>query len=224
MSAVKTGIGDAKIPNAVNADKIRESLAKNHMVAQFSKLGTKLLEQTEKPNVITLAQFEPFIPLFNLDKVRYDEDVEYQHWANRLYNQFVRGLEINLYFPTIVIRSKEDPTEVYWLNRTFTRIKADATDGSSVRDTVPAAVSKVANTTRDDMLLKASLHDLVEANKTPEQMEYFLQMRRETALMNEKFQKHNLSPEKKAALTVKSPEASSSDDDITTSIILDDDD
>jgi hypothetical protein len=193
-------IRDANIPNSVDQEAIKKKLSENHLVSKFSKEGTKLLEETERPNLITLNQFEPFIPMFNMDKKKYEEDETYRLSMNRLYNQYVRGLGINLYQPTIVIMSQEDPTEVYFLDRVYTRFKSDIVDGKSMRDTVPSAIARNASTTRDQVLLEASVRDLVEANNTPEQRAYFRRIRTDSAIIQKNFVERNMSPEKRAEL------------------------
>ena len=70
-------IKDAPIPDQVDPPSIKESLKNNNYVNQFSEEGTKLLEQTNRPNVITVAQFMPFIALFQMseeDKARYQKE------------------------------------------------------------------------------------------------------------------------------------------------------
>ena len=220
-------IKDAPIANTVDPNSIKERLKQDNFVTLFSKLGTKMLEDTNKPNVITLEQFQPFIPLFNMNKELYEEDESYRLSINRLYNQFIRGLNINLYQPTIVIRSREDPTECYFLNRRFTRIKSDGVEGKSMRDTVPAAVSKAASTTRDQLILEASVRDLIAANSTPEQKSYFTRIRMESALIEKNFVERNLSPEKRQELInddVSSGTSVSSSVSNSSPMIFDDDD
>lgn len=192
--------GDAPIPNKVDPDAIKERISKDHFVSQFAEMGKILLEETNRPNVITLEQFEPFIPMFNADKVRYSTDTDYQAKMNALYNQYVRGLGINIYEPTIVIASKDDPRECYYLDRIFTRIRPDVAEENSTRDQVPSAVSRTSNVTRDDMLLEASMIDIIKANTTPEQKAFFAKIRVDSALIQKRFVENNLTPEKRNEL------------------------
>lgn len=193
-------IRDANIPNVVNEEAIKEKLKNNHLVKQFADEGRKLLEKTERPNIITYAQFEPFIPLFNLDRKKYEDDQTYRLQMNRLYNQYTKGLGINLYQPTIVVVSEEDPTELYFLDRRFTRFKSDVVDGKSMRDNVPAAITRNASATRDQLLLDASIMDVMAANSTEEMKSYFARVKMDSALIQKNFVERNLSPEKKAEI------------------------
>lgn len=191
---------DAPIANSVNRDVIQEKLQSDHYVKQFAEQGAKLLEETNRPNIITYAQFEPFIELFNMDKTKYAADENYRISMNRLYNQYTRGLGINLYQPTIVVVSHEDPTELYFLDRKYTQFKSDTVEGKSKRDSVPAAVSRASSTTRDDLLLDASILDLMDANSSPEQKAHFARIRMQSAIIQKNFVERNLSPEKRAEL------------------------
>ncbi len=226
-------VKDVPIPNLVNEQVIKERIASDNFVTQFTKEGTKLLENTNKPNIITVEQFLPYISLFNMDKELYESDPTYKKRMDQLYSQYIRELSINLYETTLVIRSKEDPVIEVFLNRRFTRIAADNKEGRSFRDTVPGAISKAATTTRDQLILDASIRDLVEANKDEGQMDYFRRVRRESAFIEAQFLKRNMSPEKRNALlaeqnisesevTEKSTEVSKSSAPLTT--FLDDDD
>lgn len=193
-------VKDIPIPNSVNEAVIKQRIASDNFVTQFAKEGTKLLENTNKPNIITVEQFLPYISLFNTDKDLYETDPNYKSKMTQLYSQYIRELGINLYEPTLVIRSKEDQTIEVFLQRRFTRIAADNTDGRSFRDTVPGAVSKAASATRDQLILDASIRDLVEANKTDSQMDYFRRIRKESAFIEAQFLKRNMSPEKRDAI------------------------
>jgi hypothetical protein len=194
MAMKPSAIVDAPIANKVDADAIRERLKDNHVVQQLVKDGALLLAKTNQPNRITLAQFTPFIPIFNVDKTRYAEDIAYKKQMDQLGARYVRDLEINLYEPTIVIQSKEEPIELVVLNRLFTRISTDNVEGESKRETVPAAVSKISGTTRDDQMLAASIADLGTANRSPKQMEFFKRVRENTAIINKAFVERNASP------------------------------
>lgn len=192
--------GDAPIPNKVDPGAIKEKIAKDHFVSQLVEMGKVLLEETNKPNIITLEQFEPFIPMFNMDRDKYATDKEYQAQMNRLYNIYVKGLGINIYEPTIVIMSKDDPRECYYLDRIFTRVKSDVVEEDSQRSKVPSAVSRAAPVTRDDLLLEASMLDIVKANTSPDQKAFFAKVKVDSALIQKRFVENNLNPEKRAEL------------------------
>lgn len=226
MSESQRDVKDAPIPNSVSHEKIADSLQKNSAaVRQLVEQGALLLAETNRPNIITLAQFEPFIPLFKMDKNRYAKDRGYELEMNRLYNRWKRELEINLYEITIVIKSKEDPQEVYWLDRTFTRIQSDFVpdNGKSHRDTVPAAVARSADMTRDDQILQASLHDLMEANKTEEQMNEFFRAKMESSLVQKRFFENNLSEDLRKEILGGGDNQSGTSSTTTTTLIDDDD-
>lgn len=191
---------DAPIPNKVDPDAIKEKLGGDHFVSKFSELGQVLLEQTNRPNVVTLEQFTPFIPLFNTDVKRYETDREYKLHINRLYNSYVKGLGINLYEPTIIIASREDPKEIGFLDRAFTRIKSDNIEGESNRNLVPSVVSKASNVTRDDLILEASLSDIGKANTTAEQKEFFTKIKIMSAFLHNRFVENHLSEDKRKEL------------------------
>lgn len=205
MSNKENTIRDEVDPNSIKG-KIAEGLAKeDHAVAQLVKLGTELLKESEKPNIITVKEFEPFIPLFKVDNERLDQnskryDRAYDMEIRRLYNEYVHGLGINLYQPTIVIESRENPVELVFLNRAFTRVKSDAVEGNSARAAIPASVLRNPTMTRDQAILDASLSDLQKANQSPEQKEAFVKAKIESALFNHLFFENNLSPEKKAEI------------------------
>lgn len=192
--------GDAPIPNKVDPDSIKNKMSQDHFVSKFAELGKILLAETNRPNVITLEEFTPFIPLFNMDKHRFDVDSEYELYIKRLYNNYVKGLSINLYEPTIVIVSREDPRECAYLDRCFTRIKSDNIEGESHRTSVPSVVSKASNVTRDDLLLEASLTDITQANITPEQKEFFARTKVISAFIQNRFAENNLSENKRMEL------------------------
>lgn len=197
-------IKDAPIPNAVDAEAIRERLKNDHNISQFSKLGKALLEQSEQPNIITYAQFEPFLPLFqgiDYERLKPGVDEAYRTYIARLLRDYRVNLGINLYQPTIVVDRLEEPRrELYFLDRAFTRFNSDAVEGRSMRDSVPGAVARASSATRDQMLLEASVLDVMEANNTPEQKAYFARVKMESALINKYFFENNLSPEKKAEI------------------------
>lgn len=224
MNPPDSPIKDAPISNSVNHDAIKEVLKKDHHVNQFSTLGTKFLEETERPNIITFAQFEPFIPLFNIDKERIESDKAYRSDTQKLYDAYIHNLGINIYQPTIVVRSAEDRTELYHLNRVFTRIKSDIVDGNARRDTVPASIARNSSVTRDNLLLDASIHDLGSANQTPEMITYFQQLRVESAILDTKFIANNLNPEKRNSVVSNSEVAETEVSSPSSMILLDDDD
>jgi hypothetical protein len=193
--------GDAPIPNKVDQEAIKEKISKDHFVSQFTEMGKALLEETNKPNIITLEQFEPFIPMFNMDKDKYATDKDYRAQMNRLYNIYVKGLGINIYEPTIVVMSKDDPRECYYLDRIFTRVKSDVVDDDSQRSKVPSVVSRAALITREDLLLEASMLDIVKANTSPDQKAFFAKVKVDSALIQKRFVENNLNPDKRAELT-----------------------
>jgi len=220
--AIPPEIKDAPIPDTVDHDKIKESISKNHLAAIVAKEGNKLLEESERPNIITYAQFEPYIPLFNYDKERYDKDSGYKLEMHRLYNQYKLSLGINMYHPTIVIFSKEDPRAVYFLDRVWTRFKSDAVGTTNNRDSVPAAVNRTSNVTRDMMILDASLRDLATANSAPDSLAYFKKVRNDSALIQKLFVENNLNPELKKDL-VAAVEQDKEDQAMVGTTSLDDD-
>lgn len=208
---------------------IEEGLKKDNHVSHFSKLGTLLLKQTNQPNVITLDQFRPFIPMFKIDHERLSLDEGYKAELMRLYNRWRRELGINPYEITIVIYSKEDPREAYVLNRAFTRIKSDAlSDGvKSLRESVPGAVPKTSSISREELVLDASLNDLVAANSTPEQKAHFARVRMESALVQKHFVENTMNPEMRAKILgdqeSEAPSVSSPTNSVTTTFLDDDD-
>lgn len=223
-------VKDAPIPNQVDPNSIAERLKSDNIVSQFAKEGAKLLEETNRPNVITAEQFMPYVLLFNMDKEQYEKDQTYRLRINRLYNSYIRDLGINLYELTVVVESKENPVPLVVLNRRFTRIQGDRVDGKSMRDTVPAAIMKTADTTRDQEILKASVMDLVAANNTPEQKEYFTKVRMDSAMVEKWFAARNASPTARAELMGEGttdaavPGSDGSDEGSNLNISLDDDD
>ena len=184
-------VKDAPIPNAVNHGSVQEHLKQDNFVSRLVEQGKELLAETNRPNVITIEQFRPYVGLFNVDKDRYKHDRDYRGHLERLHAQYIRELSINKYEPTIVILSRDDPKPVYYLQRYFTRIASDAVEGKGKRDTVPAAIAASASQTRDQMILAASITDLVNANRSPEQMDQFKRIRADSAWIDRMFAEHN---------------------------------
>lgn len=199
-------------------------IKRNVELEAFVKGGTKLLEESERPNVITFAQFEPFIPLYKIDKEKYENDTEYRLNMNRLMKTFTQTLSINWYQPIIVIYSEQVRKPVYFLERRFTRIKADNMTGSTMRDTVPSAVPVASGTTVPELIMRASALDIVAANQTPEQMEYFRTVKSNARKQLKNFVEQNLSPEKREQLIGSAKQDAPEEGDIEDNIILDDDD
>lgn len=181
--------------NIPNPPAIENMVKKDHFAEQFSKMGTELIKNIDKPNVITLAQFEPFISLFQDNQKKYEEDDSYAKERNALFLRYKNELSINLYQPTIVIESLENPVEHYFLDRIFTRIKSDQVMGASFREQVPSNIPKNASVTQADLVINASVKDIAAANNTPEQIEYFKRVRASSALITKLFVDRNLNPE-----------------------------
>jgi hypothetical protein len=199
-------MSNPRIPN-VDADAIRESLRSNLMVQQLEKAGAELLARTNRPNVITLEQFEPYRLLFADHKGQYVEHSgpnmgrmnNYTRTINELHRRWVHELGINLYEVTYVIRSQEHPEVVHFIDRTFTRVHSDAlADGS--RTGILANTPRNAADTRQDLLMGASFTDLVAANQTEEQMKRTAMIRMESSIVVRHFIEENLSPDKRAKI------------------------
>lgn len=190
MYRVDLGITMANPATIKREEIMAKMLSNDPRFDTFVRQSTELLKSTNQPNVITLEQFIPFLPLFNMDKERYKNESNqrnrpYQSDMHRLYNQWRFELGINIYEVTFVTRSKEDETVVYFLDRMFTRIKGDVLDDSSksMREKVPGAVSHTAPESREQLLLNATLQDVVNANSTPEQLSFFRKMKIQSAIM-----------------------------------------
>lgn len=219
------------VANAVDPEKVKAKMTGNHLVDEFVKLGEQLLEQTNKPNRITLAQFEPFIPLFNYDKDKLDPvtgDPKYRDQFSKLMYRYTKdpnGPMINLYKPVIVVVSEEDDTIVTVLPQVYSQIRSDS-EGDSLRDNIPAALSRVSSLSRDELILEASLADLMTANNTPEQKAAFALARFETAVIQKYFIERNMSDKKKQELlgTSSSEEKRSTSTDFSSVVELDDSD
>jgi len=208
----------------VDEDKTKQNLEKSPYVDQFVKQGLKLLENTNRPNIITVEQFAPFIALYKFDEEKYENDGQYKEYITRLTQQFRVSLSINLHEPILVVRSKEDQTVVYHLNRVFTRIKPDALlEGNSAKQNLSELGPRVDKKKRDDLMVGAIMTDIVNANNTPEQLDRFRQVRQESALINKRFVEQNLSHAKREELLsdLSPPETAQSD---LPSIMFDDDD
>jgi hypothetical protein len=180
-------------------EELEKNLEKNPYVDQFVKQGAKLLEQTNRPNVITVEQFAPYVALYKVDLEKYEEEDQYRLHISRLFQQFRVNLSINMFEPTLVVRSQEDQTVVYHLNRVFTRIRPDAVpEGTSARLTIPPIGPRTPKDKRENLMVNAVLTDVSRANNTPEQLKEFLRMRGESALIKKRFVEHNLSPDKRS--------------------------
>lgn len=190
-------IKDANIPDVVDTNKIKNSLAENHIVSIISKEGKALLDKTNKPNVITYAQFEPFIPIFKIDQERYNTDPEYNLYIRKLCVKYKQDLEINFYQPTLVVDNEESKKVLYYLDRVWTRFNAGDSTKPSNREQLPQHINRAAGETRDMMLLNASLKDIGDANSTEESLKYFRSVRNMSAIITKNFVENNLSPELK---------------------------
>ena len=186
---------DKPITADVREEVIKSKLANDHYAQLFTKLGNELLAETEKPNVITLDQFRPYIPMFQLDHSRYNNgDDQYTQEMNRLLYAWRHVLGINMFQPTIVIVSETDRREVVTLNRRFTRIRPDLVDGTSFKEQVPRNIPKTAEVSREEHLMAATVKDVVAANTTPDQLTYFKQLREQSAVLTQMFLERNASP------------------------------
>lgn len=214
------------LANAVpSTEKVQQNLEKNPHVEQFIKQGNKLLEETNRPNIITVEQFEPFLALYKLDQQKYENDANYKLFINRLYQKFKVGLSINLHEPILVVRSTEDQTVVCQLDRVFTRIKSDAAiSGKSAKDNLTNIGPRTDKQKREDMLMGALLTDVARANETPEQIERFKRIKRDSALITKRFVEQNLSPEKREELMKESSSSEVVETENLPSIMFDDDD
>lgn len=221
----------ANAPGAVSFDPsvLREGMKNDNTVKHFVKLGTALLEQTNRPNVITVDEFRPFVPMFNVDPERTETDPAYKAEMTRLMQQWRHRLGINPYEITIVIKSREDPQEVLILNRSFTRIKSDVVDdgNKAMRDAVPM-VPRTSSVSRDELIADASLKDLLNANNTQDQKNYFARVRMESALVISHFVRHHMTAKQRAEFLGNADDtqtsATSSQSKATTTTLLDDDD
>lgn len=189
----------------------------NLMARAIEKEGKKLLEATNRPNIVTVQQFMPFIELFQIDYSKVDTEFRNTPEGKRLgelYQLYRTSLSINIYEPTIVIESLENPVEVAWLDRAITRFKSDAVDGEdSARNSVPGGISKASQTTREELLVQASTIDTLSANNTPEQMREFALIKGESALIRKNFFEKNMSDRaKKLAGLLGTPEGEDGSD------------
>lgn len=217
----------AETSAAVTAS-IRESLKDNTAVSRFAELGKKLLEETNRPNVITEEQFAPYMPLFNPEKDKFpDKDAphnEYTLYLKKLFQSWRVDLGINLYEVTYVIESKENPVVLRFIDRTFTRLHSDAGVVNSSRANVPASVPRNAVASREDLIVDASFNDMVNANNTPEQVARISRLQMESSIISKNFTERNMSPQEREALLANtaSVETTSNGDD-NLGITLDDD-
>lgn len=178
----------------------------NHWVQQFTRLGKELLENTEKTNIITLAQFEPYMEIFAPDQKRMKTDTVYVREMQRLFEAYRINLGINFYYPTIVVDRLEEPRrELYFLDRIWSRLKADVVEGKSARDDVPSNVPKIGDLNRDILILRASATDIMAANNSDDQIDQFRRNRIESAVLKDLFVKHNLNPDSRASFVGEDP-------------------
>jgi hypothetical protein len=190
----KKDITDAPIPDVVDKEAVAKKISGNHLADFVAAEGAKLLARTNRPNVITYAQFEPFLPIFRVDKERYNNDDNYNLEIRRLCDRYRKELNINFYQPTLVIRSEEDRTVLYYLDRIWTSFVSSLPDKNSHRESIPSAVTRTSSVTRDMMLLDASLKDIAEANMTPESLEYYKNVKKASAVITKMFTENNLNP------------------------------
>jgi hypothetical protein len=181
-----------------------DEVPQNHEVSQFVKLGKELLEATERPNIITLAQFEPYVQIFCPDQKRMQNDMAYIQSMRNLMNDYRVKLGINIYYPTLVVDQMEEPRKVLlFLDRWFSKIQSDYVPSNSARDNVPSNINKMGGDHRDSLVMSASVKDLMVANSSEEQGRLFQANRAESALMLKIFVENNLPPEKRAAFIAK---------------------
>lgn len=206
--------------------KYQSQSESQHIVEQFLKHGKQLLEDTEKPNVVTYEQFEPYIELFKPDQDRLKSDTVYKQKMMRLSDAYFREIAVNKHQPTIVVVSDTDPTEILHLPRTFTRIASDNTMFSGHRASIPMNVSKASDISKEQLVAQATVNDLMDCNRTPEQLAYFNQIRMTDATLTKWFMDNNLSPEKREALlgTMVTANTDSPTSNSSLTIELDDDD
>lgn len=157
----------------------------------FNEIST-FLEKTERPNILTFAQFAPFIDLFNADMVRYKKDEEYGNRIRALADRYSRM--INRFYPTIIIQSEEDPTEIAYLDRIATPIGSINSIGESGEIfKVPSAVSPASGTSVDALRADAEKLDIVSANSTEEALRHFAILRTESSVLLKRFRELNAS-------------------------------
>lgn len=211
------------MPENTNSEdkKFKEYFQKDPIVSQFIELGSQLLKETNKPNVITKDQLIPYSLLFNVNADDYRNNEVYRKKIQLLSREYIRELNINAFEPTIVIESRENPKIIFIMNRRFTRIKSDNVEGKSHKDLIPASIAKNASVTRDALLQGASLKDLVMMNNSPEQQAFFERVRKESAHL-QKFFLENVASEQKRQELLGIDKASGENDDFAPQ--LDDDD
>jgi hypothetical protein len=184
------------------AAAIEEALKSDTVISQFVTEGTALLKETNRPNIITLEQFAPFVPLFNVDPTKYiphsgpgsGRPNQYTRDLNDLYRRWRFELGINQYEVTYVVKSAEDRTIVYYLDRQLTRLRSDSYEGESSRGDVPSNVPRGGPTTKEDLVIDASYKDLVLANSTPDQTQRIGQLKMESAVIARHFAERNQTP------------------------------
>jgi hypothetical protein len=199
----------ASLEKVIKSDDVSSLVTNNSDAARFAQLGKELLEKTNRPNIITLDQFTPFIPLFKVDQERYDKEEDYRKQLGRMFERYRVELSINLYEPTIVVRSKTDSTELYFLDRLMTRIQSDVVDGRSNRDEAISKGPRGVGVNAGQVTLDASFKDLMVANASPDQKNTFLRSRIQSALIATHFARHNISPEKHREIFGDTPVAES---------------
>lgn len=215
-------------------DEIRQMVEQDDTIKQFSRLGGELLEQSNKPNVITVQQFMPYIELFNVDQTRYgpDKDLAYNRYIDGLYSSWRHELGINIHEVTYVIRNEDEgkPAKeqvvVCVLDRRFTRIESDTGKVTHNRQQIPSNFNRNATMTRHDAILDALVRDVEATNNTPDQIAFFTQLRKESAVANASFVRNNLTPDQQREKLGSSVEKTTidpiGDDDIPTTLIDDD--
>lgn len=176
---------------------ITEKLLQDPTIKALAEEGKRYLDSINRPNIITLEQFMPFQSLFLKRDPNDTRPIEeYDNDQSRLFEKYRRDLNINLYEPTIVIASETDRTELYFLDRRFTRIRSDINPNSERNK----LISRMPNTplmSQNDKILAASFIDITAANTSDEAMQNFALKKVESAIINARFYKENLSAEAK---------------------------
>ncbi len=188
------------------SDDDRRNFSKKMMesdptVRIIAEQGKALLDELNKENRITLDQFLPFIPLFvNKDPADQRSDEEYKRDLQSLLLRYKNELGINFYQPTIVVASENDPTELYFLDRIFSRIRSD-----NVPEGHRSRIAKLPNSpllTQSDKMLNASLVDLTSANSSEDAVRSFAINKAISSIINSAFYRNNLSPELKEKIDI----------------------
>ena len=197
---------DLNLPiDPVKVDKIVRA---DPLIEQITKQAATLLRNTERPNIITYDEFFPYMEMYNGDHDKQDEnhpsfDRAYRARLATMFLEFRRNLNINIYQPIIVIRSKEDPTNLYFFPPIMRRISPDNEMRGGLRNAVGAATRGGPGTRREDQILDASIKDIYAANEQPEAIRKLQLARGINALLAKKFIDHNMAPEKRDALYAK---------------------